>query len=412
MNWLNVLSLVLSLAATAGSATTPETLEFINYGLNSLTVEQSTSAILANEFVIGDLEGVTSSPTSIYEDLKFRYHVGSFAEYSEQDALTIGIEFVSSLDDVFAAFGSLSDNRQQSRNAITEMQYHIYQVRKRFPVKQLVSPSYNEMLWTSNFINRLRILPQSYTTGDDLGDYRNFWNQFGTHVFSTVELGGIIDGILIADRCSIEDTFGDTDQYLECLNAQWKSVELDDDQCDQDVEESVADRWIRVRGGNSSSLNAIITEFNNEDQVTVYDDWLFSLYDSVDAVDHYQVVGGQADGIWKAIEMAIVFGDHKLNNASSTALSDDEWTAIAAAMESAFTDYAQQLDEDENTVTCPDAFNCYEGLFKEEDCQCTECSDVLSCCGLTLSHDVNDADSLLILKTPLIFVSLLVVCIF
>jgi len=371
----NTLYLILSFSANQGSAATPESVEFINYGFNAFTVEQSTSPILATQFKERDLGTVSSSYTFDFEDLKFRYHVGSFAAYSQQDAITINDEFVG-LDDVSDAFGSLSENRQQTRTAVTEMQYHLFQVRLRIPMEQLaISYGYNEVQWTSAFINRLRILPQSYTAGDDLSDFQNFWNQFGTHVFSTIHLGGIIDGILVADRCSLKDNFGDEDKYLECLNADFRGHAItEDDEC-QDTEKSVEDRWIKVRGGEATELNEIITQFNLEDKVTVYNAWLDSL-----SVENYQVVGGQADGIWTAVQKAVLFGDHQLNNASSTPLSDDEWTNIADAMESAFTDYAQQLDAEENTVACAVAFSCHEGLFKEEDCQCTECSDVLSCC--------------------------------
>jgi len=398
MLWIGVLYFVLCnevVTDSTNSSTTnptqqatelsiPDCFQFINHGFNCFTAELS-SAVLNEQFAESDGEDVAGYSFES-EDAIFDQDYDAFSQFAHQDALNIHGDYRST--NSYAAFGSLSQNRQSARSAVQSQQYYIYTMRMRIPQKTLNWEQEDRLIWTNGFINNLRVLPRDYSTGDDLERYIEFWTTYGTHIFKSVELGGFVEGTVVADKCIITDIFNNATLYHECLNAQYRGIALT--QCQgYDSETSIARKRIVAKGGDLSTFGSMVAEFHDDNKVTEFGDWADSL-----SPDNYQVVGGLIKGIWftvkQAILLAVPAGNHTLNDYSAEWLSDDEWTAIAEAMESAFDDYSERLDAEQNYLgECGESFSCFGGGdFKVEDCQCLECTPAV-CCGLEVADSVS-----------------------
>ena len=233
-----------------------------------------------------------------------------------------------------------------------------------------------------------------------------------------MELGGIIEGTIVADKCSVSGTFESEEEYLICLNAQYKGF-VDDD-CvvsgDDFVASAFAFKGITASGGETDTFVPVLNAFNEGDKLGAFNNWTNSL-----SLSNYHVVGGNVDGIWNVIEDAIDLaepeGNHTLNDYSARTLSDDEWKAIAAAMESAFDDYSERLIAEQNSVHNCDggAINCHgQGTVSEEDCVCVECSSAAVCCGLAVEALADESGlsdtELLIVYVAGSTISLLIIC--
>jgi len=358
---------------------TPDALGFISYGFDVFNAELSSSPILDNDFSASDLEAITGSNEYSYDQFKFDYDYDSFSAFVHQDATNIQISYSTSNNE---AYGSLSGTRQSVRAAVTMTQYYIYTLRLRLAAQQLSTVAANKLHWNRDFLNNFRILPSEYVGDeDDLDDFKEFWLTYGTHIFKSVELGGIIEGTIVADKCSVSGTFESEEEYLICLNAQYKGYAVDD--CAA-YGNDFAFKGITASGGETDTFIPVLNAFNDGDKLGAFNNWTNSL-----SLSNYHVVGGNVDGIWNviedAIDLAVPEGNHTLNDYSARTLSDDEWKAIATAMESAFDDYSERLIAEQNSVHDCDVgpINCYgQGMVAEEDCVCVECDSVAECCGL------------------------------
>ena len=204
----------------------------------------------------------------------------------------------------------------------------------------------------------------------------------GTHIFKTIELGGIIEGTIVSDKCSVSGTFESDEEYLICLNAQYKGSQLDECQISDNNSMSAAFAFKRITasGGEIDTFVPVLNAFSDGEKLDAFNNWTNSL-----SLSNYHVVGGNVDGIWNVIENAVDLGNHTLNVHASKTLSDDEWRAIATAMESAFDDYSEELIAEHNSVHDCDggAIDCHgAGQIMLEDCVCGQCSSAAVCCGL------------------------------
>ena len=183
-------------------------------------------------------------------------------------------------------------------------------------------------------------------------------------------MGGKIESVVVADKCSVEHSYDSPSEYGECLNAYYRGDDAVD--CDSEIEI----QQFLVSGGSSGT--ALILQDFGDKTPSDFTAWT----DSLDA-NNLNVVGGKVDAIWDAIDDAILMGNHTLNDGLSTTLSDDEWMAIATAMESAYNDYADQLDAESNAFVdgeCDDIDCGGSGELDTADCVC-DCESVGVCCG-------------------------------
>jgi len=377
-----------------------DSLGLINHGYNVFKAELSTLTITDVNFTANDVHRITGDDITS-ESFKFEDDYASFANFAESDASNVDTEF--NLNDGNGVYGSLSLNRLRARTTVTTTQYYISTVRLRDPHARLVMGEYSEMKWTTQFLDHLVVLPRNYTAGGDLEEYKYFWNKFGTHLFNSVELGGMVSGTVISDKCYVTGEFTDASHYKTCLNAQWQGSPLTE--C-EGFDTDFAMKRITARGGELTTFSSVVDSFNvDQDKIAKFTNWTDSL-----SLDNYHVVGGQIQGIWYGLKQSILIGDHTLNDHSSTALSDDEWMAIGVAMESAYDDYAEQLTAVENSVECTDdQIQCYRGFLLTEDCRCSDCKDASWCCGYALpsTTELGSADWSVCLRVRSVFVSVL-----
>jgi hypothetical protein len=379
-----------------------DSLSLINHGYNVFQAELSSLTITDENFTANDVHRITGDDITS-ESFKFDDDYTSFANFAESDASNVYNEF--NLNEGNGAYGSLSLNRLRAQTTVTTTQYYIFTVRLRDPHAKLEKGEYREMKWTTQFLDHLVVLPRNYTTGDDLEGYKYFWTKFGTHLFRSVELGGMVSGTVISDKCYVTGEFTDTSHYKTCLNAQWQGTPLTE--C-EGFDTDFAMKRITARGGDLTTFSSVVDSFNvDQDKISKFRNWTDSL-----SLDNYHVVGGQIQGIWYGLRQSILIGGHTLNDFSSAALSDDEWMAIGVAMESAYDDYAEQLTAVENSVECTDdQIQCHRGFLLTEDCRCTDCKDAAWCCGyaITSTTDSGSADWSIGLRVSSVFMFVLAV---
>merc|ERR1719242_2271813 len=239
-----------------------------------------------------------------------------------QDSSSIALGFSARL---FGAMGSLSTTRTDTRSAAKSDQSYIYNMELSCTKARASITDLSSSRWDLGFLNAMKILPESYAEGDDLDNFVEFWETYGTHMMKSVKLGGSIVGSIVANKCSVQTSFGSASEYEVCLNAAYKGVL--GSPCaavgssslqTQSVETAIESKRIVVKGGDSS-FSDIFTNF--EDKSADFDDWINTLQ------DHPYVVGGNLD----EIQDAILVGNHSLNLGLPRALSDDEWMRIAEA---------------------------------------------------------------------------------
>jgi len=232
---------------------------------------------------------------------------------------------------------------------------------------------YDELFFSSEFVNALRILPRSYETGDGYYDFVDFWNNFGTHLLLTAEFGGSIRGSVVSDKCSVFEGFSQSKEYEVCLNGAYKGVELEGCQgrgksetTAQTVASSIKSTQITVRGGDSTHFSDIFKNFG--DKENDFGDWISGL----NGLPY--VVGGNTNEIHDVIRAAVNLGNHQLG----AQLSDEEILNIAAAMKAAFKDYAADAGSEDVSFAGECSAQCVNGLLNEAACVCEECKD--NCC--------------------------------
>jgi len=375
---LNLLIIIQCNRITGDTTATPgaDSLDFINYGYNVFVAELSTLTITNEAFTEDDVLRINGEDITS-EQFEFNSDFASFSKFAASDAGNVDTEF--NINDGNGAYGSLSLNRQRARATVTTTQYFMSTVRLRDPRSRLVMGEFSEMQWTSEFLDHLVELPRNYTVGDDLEMYKYFWNKFGTHLFNSIELGGIVAGTVVSDKCYVAGSFADEAQYTMCLNDLWSGKGPTQTEC-EDFSTDFAMKRITARGGDLIAFTSVVDSFDiDQEKLANFENWIDGL-----SLANYHVVGGQVQEIGYGLRQSIVIGDHTLNNYSSTALGDDEWMAIAEAMESAFDDYSDELNAIENNVNCDeDQFNCFGGIFENEDCICHDCTEAGWCCGLS-----------------------------
>jgi len=160
-----------------------------------------------------------------YSSLEFTQSFQSFRAYSEQDSNSIALGFSATKLLAFgSAFGSLSTTRTDTRSTARSAQYYIYDLQLMCIKARVSIHGYDKLWWNINFLNTLRILPRSYNDGDDLGDFIEFWETYGTHIVKSAELGGMIEGSVVANKCTVEKSFESIEGYKACLNGAFKGV--------------------------------------------------------------------------------------------------------------------------------------------------------------------------------------------
>eukprot|EP00485_Elphidium_margaritaceum_P009821 CAMPEP_0202694278 /NCGR_PEP_ID=MMETSP1385-20130828/8178_1 /ASSEMBLY_ACC=CAM_ASM_000861 /TAXON_ID=933848 /ORGANISM="Elphidium margaritaceum" /LENGTH=460 /DNA_ID=CAMNT_0049350093 /DNA_START=45 /DNA_END=1428 /DNA_ORIENTATION=- len=312
-------------------------------GFNIFTAKLSGSPILDEDHVVNNTETYTTEiSTCTYSSLQFSSWYSSFSSYAESDSKSIALGFSASGT---GAGGSLSTVRTETRSNAQSSQSYIYSIDLKCTAAQASIVGFNHLHWNPYFIEALLLLPQSYSDGYDLEDYVEFWKVFGTHVLESVDFGGRVHGAVVADACSVEESFGESTSFDACLSGAYKGVEVEgcygegeSSYDSQGVSSSIENTYIEVIGGDSSTYSTVFSAFG--DKSTAFDAWI------ADLEYNPYVVGGNVDEIHDAITKAIALGDHNLNIVRP--LDDDVWLAIASAMKAAFKAYAAQLEAQEN----------------------------------------------------------------
>ena len=369
-------------------------------GFNIWKVETSGNAILDLNYYstnIGASGYTTEGSTCSLSSLEFDSSFSSYSSYAESDELSISAGYGAGKGE---AGGSYSRSRTETREQAASAQTYIYTLDLECTKARVSLQSYNEIYWNSFFINSLRLLPNAFDSSDNMEDYEDFWNAFGTHVIQSGKLGGSIRGAITVDACSVEESYSSSESYEVCLNAAYKGAEAEGCYGESEsqasgtsISNSISNKRIVMKGGDTATFTETFNSF--EDKTNDFQSWINTLDDNPD------IVGGNLDEIHDALKDAILLGGHKLNVASSEPLSDEEWQTKLSALKEAF-EYQVGVIVEEDTIfdaaTC--TLNCGEGNLDLEECVCNSCEEISTCCG----YEGNNASQIYIKYAHIIFV--------
>eukprot|EP00484_Ammonia_sp_Unknown_P030925 CAMPEP_0197025504 /NCGR_PEP_ID=MMETSP1384-20130603/5818_1 /TAXON_ID=29189 /ORGANISM="Ammonia sp." /LENGTH=399 /DNA_ID=CAMNT_0042454039 /DNA_START=86 /DNA_END=1285 /DNA_ORIENTATION=+ len=377
--------------------------DLLSYGYNLFTNTKSGSPILSVDRLTTNIKSSTDSvSTCSYHSLQFSSTYSTYSEYAHANSNSIAASFLGAVDQsILAAAGSLTITRTQTRAASLDTRSEIYTIDLTCTKREASMVGYNQLYWDPDFVQSFKILQRyyNYSTGDDLEPFVNFWNKFGTHILSSAKFGGSIQGATIADICTVEATAGDALSWEACLNGQYIGVEVD--YCHAENETSIKSEvisaaikhtHITVKGGDVTTFPQIFSEFR--DKESDFAQWLGEL----DALP--DIVGGNAVEISDVMLDMVALGNHRFVEDSSVLFDDDSLEAIANAMHSAYSDYAQQLSEEDTVFTEDECqIDCVGGTLSSTECACTGCQG--ACCPF-------DDDSMAFLPLTVSLSSLLV----
>jgi len=351
--------------------------DMICKGFNFFTAELSGSLILDTDKFESMIDHhTTDGQECSYSSLEFSKNFNSFSSYATEDAHKISTDY-NAIES--PAGGSLSTTRKQTRSTAKSTQSYIYDMQFSCVKSHVALHNGANLWWNSNFLDALRTLPQNCSADEDLRQYVEFWESYGTHIVKTAEYGGKIKGTVIANKCTIDKSFTDETSYEACLNAEYSGA--GGDACTgstnsnaESTSASIAieNKYITVQGGDSS-FGDIVEQFDSKN--AEFSDWVNSL------LNNPFIVGGNVDEIHHVLLDALNVGDHHLNDGLTTPLSDDEWTEIAMSLKVAYEHRCAQLDEQENVFQEGECdINCQvEGKLDEANCVC-DCETVADCC--------------------------------
>eukprot|EP01084_Bolivina_argentea_P100144 179891_1 len=331
----------------------------------------------------------TEAQTCSYNSLEFNSEFEKFSAYSSTNAQLVEAGFNSG--DTYSAAGSLSVERTQTKTYAQSGQNYIYTMSLECKAAAANIVGYNDVYWDIYFIQSVKILPNSYSTGDDLREYIDFWKTYGTHTIKSALFGGSINGAVVVNKCLVDTKFKSTSQYEACLNGAYKGVvaegcvaEGTSRSSGLSIKSTIENTQITVHGGSPIGYQDIFDQFGNKE--ADFQNWIIELAMFPD------IVGGNAIEIHTALEdslqlgktMGTDFGDHKLNNGlGAKSLSDTEWQNIIDALQKAYVDYSQQLAQENNLFTDGECdIDCYGGESDTAECVCTQCSSATDCCGV------------------------------
>ncbi|XP_037131427.1 complement component C8 beta chain isoform X1 [Syngnathus acus] len=152
--------------------------------------------------------------------------------------------------------------------------YSFLRAKAELELAQYMLKSDNLMLSTE-FLQRLRSLPQSYV----YGEYRQIYRDYGTHYITEAALGGDYEHTIILDKEKLEKTDYSLTDYKSCTQSGLKvganiygvyvSVGFQGGSCDGLLNEMgeetslgcmVEDTVAVVRGGSSESITALVSQ--------------------------------------------------------------------------------------------------------------------------------------------------------
>ena len=284
------------------------------------------------------------------------------------------------------AGGSYSKERSETKEYAADAQTYIYSLDLECTKAQASLVGYNKIFWNENFINNLRLLPDSFVQGTtDMAQYETFWNTFGTHVIKSGKLGGSIRGAYTVDKCSVEESYSSSESYEVCLNAAYKGAsangcygESDSEAFGTSVSNSITNKRIVMKGGSTTKFTETFNSFN--DKTNDFQSWIDTLDNNPD------IVGGNLDEIHDALKTAILLGNHKINVASDVDLTDTQWNAKLTALGEAYEYQTTQIVAEDSIFDATECqLSCGEGELDLEECVCNECSETTKCCGLNTS---------------------------
>eukprot|EP01083_Nonionella_stella_P030062 82529_1 len=345
-------------------------------GYNMFKNELSGSRVLDPDYESNNTEYYsTAGSVCSYSSLEFTSSYSSYSDYATADSQSVSTSFNAAK---YKAGASLSRARTETKSNAMDSESLIYTMDLECAVAEASIVGFDEIIWNKEFINALRILPQSYDESSELDDYIDFWNNYGTHIIVTARFGGNIRGTVIADKCAIESGFGDSSEYEVCLNAAYKAVESDSCVAATDsssisnaVEKSIKNTRIIVKGGDTSEFTDIFNSFSEKTNNFQY--WIDDL------VSLPFIIGGNVDEIHDVIQKTIALGNHRLNEHMTTAVDDDTFLLIADALEEAYDDYALQLSEDDIEFQDDECLiDCVGGTVSLSECICSNCAG--NCC--------------------------------
>jgi len=349
------------------------------YGYNMFKTEMSGNPVL-DESYMEDNRGSFNDEQQecAYSSLEFTDSYSSFSDFVREDSLSVAADFSAVASDTL---GSLSPTRTSVRSKAADSQYYIYEMKMTCIRARMSIGNANTLKWNSDFLDSFSTMPSVYDSSQLHKFYVEFWETYGTHLLKSAELGGSIKGTVVANKCSVGSAYENEMAFQACLNSEYAQVPVEG--CagtsststgGSTAESALESKSIVVKGGDSS-FNQIVQNF--DDKSADFDAWINSL----DSKPY--IIGGNVDELWHIVEEAIRLGDHYLNDGKNQ-LTDDEWTAIAQAMESAYADYQTELDVKYNSFTGGEcSIECNDvGIVNEHDCTCSGCGSVSECCSM------------------------------
>eukprot|EP01083_Nonionella_stella_P019305 53685_1 len=346
-------------------------------GYNIWKMSTAGNALLDINMHKANIESHTSEGAGCsLSSLEFASSFSSYSEYAESSSASIEAGYSVK---VGRAGGSLSNERTETKLHSASSQSYIYSLDLECSLTAASLKALNKVYWSSNFINELRILPDSFDSSDTTA-WTDFWNSFGTHLMKTAKLGGRVTGAITVDKCSVEEAYSDSNSYQACLNAAYTGAEAEGCYGESSgsssvhgAQDAIKKTQIVVKGGSISEFTDVFNSFS--DKTDNFQSWINGL------TDYPDVIGGHLLEIHKAIRNVINLGSHDLNYVSDVHLTDDEWSAKANALEEAYVHYKDVMANSDTISEQACELDCNEGTLDAIECKCDECSAGL-CCGI------------------------------
>eukprot|EP01083_Nonionella_stella_P019306 53692_1 len=369
----------------AGETTTFKGYELFVRGYNIWKMTTAGNTLLDINWADANIEGWTQEGAECsLSSLEFGASFSSYSEYAESSSANIETGFNAGAG---KAGGSLSKERTETKSHSASSQSYIYSLDLECSYLVASLNSLNKLHWSANFLNNLRVLPDSFDSSD-ITAWTDFWDSFGTHLIKTAKLGGRVTGAITVDKCEVEESYSDSDSYEACLNAEYAGVEgsgcsgeSTESKSGQGAQNAIKNTRIVVKGGSTSQFTDVFNSFS--DKTDNFQSWIDGLS------DHPDVIGGNLDEIHDAVRNVIALGSHNFNDVSDVDLTNEEWVAKANVLEEAYNYYSGTLINYDTISEASCKLDCDEGTLDTAKCQCDECSDGGQCCGIEANGCMN-----------------------
>eukprot|EP01084_Bolivina_argentea_P161755 281550_1 len=382
------------------------------HGYNYFTDTMSNSLVLNCSVLLKDNNLIINShdDSLSVDDIKFGSGVDTYEDYAKIDRSDIAYRYeLLDTDKTFAA-GQKSLTRQTMFNELYSRESYLLGLYQTIQTSsaQYEYLNFEQQFWHSSFLTEVFKLPLEFNVNDINETYIEFWNQYGTHILTKGLFGGRIHGIVLADKCKIDEDYENVETFSMCLTTQFQYAihdecfifdEIDINNDSVFIKENIisseviaADyirtKTIQILGGDTTQSHSLLSRFDNYNKDETIQEWISTL------IGHESIIGGAAEPIYDYISDIADYID------SSTLID------ISTTLEQAYEFYRNQLENELLNIKCN--YSCFEGELDRITCHCKGCNG-MECCEYAADSAIMMNCNFDILNMLLLFLCLIVI---